>query len=341
MKRMIRQMRWGAGLVALSLLVSVAAHAEPTASDKAAAEALFDEGRALVAAGDFQKACVKLEASQKLDAGTGTLLYLADAYQKIGRTASAWATFREAAATARAGKQPERESVARARAAALAPKLAYLTITLDTGADASGLVVKRDGVEIKSELLATRVPIDPGSYVIEASAPGKKAWSTTIDIPASPGARAVTIPALGDAPVVAAAPAAPASPAITPPPAAKARVWTTPHVLGAVAGGVGLTALGVAGIFTARAVSKDAEADEHCDGARCRDREGVELSQSARGAAEVSSVMVGVGAVALLGGAILFFTAPSSAAPPATAAALRVNPVVGAGAGGLVIGGQF
>ena len=115
MKPILRQMRRCVGIVAMSLLVSAAAHAEPTASDKAAAEALFDEGRALVAAGELKKACARLEASQKLDPGTGTLLYLADAYAKNGRTASAWATFREAAATVRAGRQPDRESIARAR----------------------------------------------------------------------------------------------------------------------------------------------------------------------------------------------------------------------------------
>lgn len=229
---------------------------------------------------------------------------------------------------------------ARARAAAPAPKLAYLTVTLDTGADASGLVVKRNGVEMKSELSSTRVPIDPGSYTLEASAPGKKTWTTRIDIPASPGARAVKIPVLEDAPPAAVAPAPPASPAVAPPPAATPRTWTTPRVLGAVAGGVAITAFGMAGIFSARALSKDAEADEHCDGTRCRDLEGVELSKSARSAADVSSVMVGVGGAALITGVILFFTA-SSPAPARASLAPRFTPIVGAGAGGVRIGGQF
>src|SRR5512139_1741852 len=72
---------------AFALLANLAASAaRAQASDKAAAEALFDEGRKLMAEGKYAAACAKLEASQKLDAGVGTQLNLADCYEKSGKT---------------------------------------------------------------------------------------------------------------------------------------------------------------------------------------------------------------------------------------------------------------
>ena len=70
------------------------------ASDKAASVALFNEGRRLVGLGKLAEACPKFEASFSLVPGIGTQLNLADCYQQLGRTASAWATFRDAAIAA-------------------------------------------------------------------------------------------------------------------------------------------------------------------------------------------------------------------------------------------------
>ena len=88
---------------ALTLLVTlspVVAAAQSSSGDKAAADALFDEGKRLLAAGDTAQACAKFETSMKLFDQLGTRLNLADCYEKVGRTASAWAEFREAASLA-------------------------------------------------------------------------------------------------------------------------------------------------------------------------------------------------------------------------------------------------
>src|SRR6476619_3478469 len=72
-----------------------------SAGDKALAESLFDAGRQLMQAGDFQQACPKFAESQRQDPSPGTLINLAKCYEGLGRTASAWADDKEAATLAR------------------------------------------------------------------------------------------------------------------------------------------------------------------------------------------------------------------------------------------------
>lgn len=336
--------RWLASIgAAAALLVAAPAAWAQSPADKAAAEALFDEAKRDMEAGRHAEAARKLEASQKLDAGVGTLLYLADAYEKSGRVASAWATFREAAYSAKAIGQADREKIARARAAELEPKLYRLKL-VPPASEPAGLEIRRNGAPVAKELWGSAVPVDPGSYVIEASAPGKKPWSTTYEVPAGAGAHAIDVPALEAAPAppapaptpAAAAPAAPAPKADE-----AASDGTTQRVVGGVIAGVGVVGIAVGAIFVGDALSKDAEADEHCEGTRCRDLEGQALSEDARSAADLSTVFFGVGAAALVGGVVLYLAAPS--APHRTSASrwATVTPAVGARSGGLSLRGSF
>src|SRR5690348_15501816 len=86
--------------VVIAAVVLSFSHVARAEGDKATAEALFSEGRRLMASGDYAAACEKFAASQKHDPGLGTSLNLADCYEKSGRTASAWAEFRDAASAA-------------------------------------------------------------------------------------------------------------------------------------------------------------------------------------------------------------------------------------------------
>src|SRR5882724_6129625 len=61
-----------------------------------AAQALYDDARQLVATGNFEQACPKFKASYELDPGGGTLLNLADCYEHQGKTAQAYATYKDA-----------------------------------------------------------------------------------------------------------------------------------------------------------------------------------------------------------------------------------------------------
>ena len=78
------------GVLAACLLygASVSAQASPGA-DKAVAEALFDRGLTLMRQGQFEQACAQLEQSQSIERGIGTMLYLAECYEKLGDLAKA------------------------------------------------------------------------------------------------------------------------------------------------------------------------------------------------------------------------------------------------------------
>src|SRR4051794_27945241 len=133
------------------------------AADKAAAEALFDQGRQAMQASDFGKACGLLERSQHIEPAVGTLLYLAECYEKSGRTASAWATFREAADAADAAHEPDRARTGKKRAERLEPLLSRLTIQIAPEAQSlPGLVIQRRGQQVQAVLFNMPVPVDPG-----------------------------------------------------------------------------------------------------------------------------------------------------------------------------------
>src|SRR5262245_8654591 len=148
-------------LGSLISFVAVSAWAEPTPNDKLTAEALFSEGRKLMAAGNFRQACPKFEASLKLDPGVETMLNLGDCYEKNQQSASAWTQFREASSAARAAGSKEREELARQRTAALEPKLSRLTIVVGT----QSVHVSRDGSPVEPAAFGSALPVDPGRHV--------------------------------------------------------------------------------------------------------------------------------------------------------------------------------
>src|SRR5438132_715593 len=134
-------------LLVLAAVLALAPRARAeTASNQAAAEALFNDGRRLVGEGKFAEACPKFAESQRLDPAPGTLLNLGGCYEKNGQTASAWATFKLAASIAKQRGRADFESVAREHIAKLEPRLSTLTITVTARPD--GLAVKRDGADV-------------------------------------------------------------------------------------------------------------------------------------------------------------------------------------------------
>ena len=172
----------------LALVLSVCALLATSTSlaastdEKAAAEALFQEAVRLMKAGEFEAACSKLEASQRLDEAVGTLLRLGHCYEQTGRVASAWATFREAASLAELHGQDRRHVMARARADALESRLSTLKIVLDDSKADATVSITRNGLAVPRASWGLALPVDPGQHRIDASAAGHRSWRTLVTV---------------------------------------------------------------------------------------------------------------------------------------------------------------
>jgi len=115
-------------LVALGVeSVGGTALAEGSAQEKAMASQLFDDAERLFAAQNFAQACPKYAESHRLDPQLGSLLHLGECYTRLGRTASAWASFKDALELALA-RGDAREARIRQRIAELELHLPKLVI---------------------------------------------------------------------------------------------------------------------------------------------------------------------------------------------------------------------
>lgn len=333
-------------LVLGATMASVVAVAPSVRADeeKAGAQAAFDMGKKLMLEGRFGDACPKFQESLRIDPGVGTMLFLADCWEKTGKTASAWGQFREAEALASRQQDP-REAVARKRADALEAKLNNLVIVMPpTLSKVEGVKVQRDGTDVGAGLWGVPIPVDPGAHKIVVTAPAKKTWSTEIVVDTEARVSQVELPEqLEDgADPGAAAVEKPAAPTTPPPPAAAPSDRAkTQRIVGLVLGGVGLVGVGVGTGFGLHAKSRDdaSKADGHCDAANVCDPIGREARNDAFTAATVSTIAFGVGAAAIAAGAVLFFTAPRT-----QRAAAQITPWVsyqGQRGGGFTLSGAF
>jgi len=300
-------------------LLAAGAHAQVSASDKATAEALFDRGLVLMREGKLAEACTRLEQSQAIERGIGTMLYLAECYEKSGRTASAWALFREAASEAQAAGQVERAAQGRQRAERLEPVLSKLTIEVPGSSRVAGLAVLRNGTPIHEGAWGLPLPVDPGEQRIEARAAGYQPRTLVVAVANGTTTAKVDIPALVPAPLPVVSEAAPAQDKPADTSAAAAASTSKPQglskqkLVGIVLGGAGVVLLAVGTGYGVRAIHKNDEAKQHgCAGDTCDDAEGESLNDEALKASKVASVGIIGGAALLAGGLLTYVLAPKS-----------------------------
>src|SRR5215471_15908313 len=189
------------GLVLMLTLAGAASsgavYAEPSAGDRTLAAALFREGKALMDKGDYPAACGKLEESQRLDPGGGTILNVALCHEKQGRAATAWGEFIEALGIARRDHRQARVELAEEHIAKLEPTLSKMTIVVPPEADDPSLEITRDGAVVGRAAWGMAFPVDPGDHRVQAVAPGRRPFQTTVAVSSGEGrSLTVSIPAL-------------------------------------------------------------------------------------------------------------------------------------------------
>jgi hypothetical protein len=321
--------------LSVPLTLSRPALAQPSPASTGAAVALFEEGKRLMGQGNYAEACPKLARSQQVSPNGGTLFLLADCYAKNGQLASAWVTYKEAAARAVTAGKKDAEGLALEAAKALAPDVTWVTIV---ASDAEGLTVLRDGAELAHAEWGVAMPLDPGAHRFEARARGKKAWSTELRVTTKGQQLRVDVPKLeADAEHAAGT-------------SGEGGAWGTQRYVGVGLAGAGVVGLALGTIFGLRSSSKNSDAAAHCVADKYCDAEGLRLDDEGRSAGAISTVAFVAGGAALASGAIVFLTAPTirpadSGASARSARGVRVGgagaPGIGGGAFALRVSGSF
>ena len=299
------------GLLAALLLASSAGQAwadpPPAASlgPSTVAESLFREALVLMQQGAFDRACSKLEESERLDPGGGTLLNLARCYEGQGRIATAWSTYREALGFAHRDHREERATFAEERLASLEPRLPRLMLRLPDGD--RGTTVFVDDVPMHAAALETPQPVDPGVHTIRASAAGRRDFSAVVKL-AEREAREISVPPLAPDPA-----ATPPDSFLRPGPAPETSSGATQRMLGGSILAVGGAGLLTGIIFGVLALEANSTANGLCPGsAPCSDPTGLSASDRAHSFGTVSTISLIAGAALVIGGGVLLLTAHPS-----------------------------
>lgn len=317
-----------ASVVVGGLCGSSLALAEPSETDRNLAQSLFDQGKRLMASGDFRQACPKLQESQRLDPGGGTLLNLALCHEREGKIATAWTEFREALSVARRDGRKERMDAAQEHMVALEPRVPWLTLTVQ--GDLAGQELKLDGVVVGKAGWGSPLAIDPGSHKLSATAPGKKPWTHSLTI-SEAEKQSLIVPELDDAP--------PGSPQASPDSASAAQQASssasTKTTAGWIVGGAGVAALGVGTFFGFKALSQKKDSDAQCPTDTTCTEAGAELSDKAHTSAWIANVGIALGIAGIGVGTYLVLTGHQASADKASQGrprlALNANATPGGG----------
>ena len=282
--------------------------AQKTAANARAAQLLFDEAKRAADAGDYATACPKFVRSHQLDPAGGTILHAADCHEHEGKLATAWAEYNEALSFAVKAKRADRETIARARIEALAPKLAMLHLQLPPAARTrAGYTVWLDGTRLgdAKTVADVPVPVDAGTHVLEARAPSYLTATRNVAIADGQEQTVTFLPLRPD----------PSAPKDLPPPVlgAPAR-GRTQRIAGLALTGVGAAGLVVGGIFGIRALTIGDQQSRCTLGALhtgCP-QSAVDGQNRARTSGTISTVGFVAGGVLAAGGLALYFSAPKA-----------------------------
>jgi hypothetical protein len=293
------------------------------------ADALFEQGKRLRDAGEIEKACAAFAQSQAIGPGVGITMHLADCYERLGRTGSAWTEFVLAEKTAHE-RADQREATAHTRAAALEPKLQRLTIAVGAAAPEDTSLVQLDGRTVPKAMWHVAIVTDPGDHLVTFQAPTIERHTYPVHV----DARASVTVRVGDAPAgpqsteatPLPSPSTAAAPIPSPPPndpprphPGSTRKWVEIGLLGGavVAAGVGLGLL---------VVKNDSWSNGGANGGPYVDPV----------AAAGSKIALGTAGAAAAAAIVLYLTTPRS-----SETALRLSPAPMVGGAGALLQGAF
>jgi hypothetical protein len=272
------------------------------------------------------------------------LLNLADCYEHQGKTAQAYATFKDALDVARRDGRNERVEFATQHLADLEKRVSRLSVVVRDAARVSGLQVTVDGTPLDTAAYGVALPVDPGSHLVRAEAPGKEPFEKSVDVPSTSAKQLeLEVPPLGDQAAASGAATVGAGPSPSGDTGGSQRSGpSTARTLGFVAGGFGIVSVGVGSFFGLKAFNRWDARNAACQGG-CTP-EAKTASDDAQQAATISTIGFGVGVAALGAGLVLILTAPSSKEPSPSSAhvgKVQVGVLSGRDGAGLWLGSKW
>jgi len=289
----------------LNLLLTVCLAVQPAMAQSTPqehAQELFNEGLRLMQSDHCQDAVSFFIESQSNDPAAATLANLATCYARLGKTGSAYSTYKLAARAAILENKPELQKQTDHAATALMPQLTQLRVVpLGNGGLPS---IKINGQAVED--VRKPIPLDPGENIIEATAPGHETWRRIFSAQGGGTLLVVEVPDLS----------ARHEPTMTetsrvtatqPPDTSKKRTDLKPYAI--VAAGAGLVAIGIGTALTFSALSKQNSANSYCDGRLCT-QPGIDLRNQALDRAAIATWSVTFGIVSLGAAATLWFLSP-------------------------------
>lgn len=323
----------------LATFVVVGAWASPALADSSShdkAAAAFLEARKYIEAGNCDAAVTKLRESLAFEPSVGARLNLAECTETTDPL-GAWRVLKEAANLAYLNHD-DRLSLAETRATALEKRLPTIRVNIPQAVlEAPGFELRVDGELVdRFHYRAGVLAVKPGKHVVEASAP-QRHWAEAVATETG-GATQVNVQLERDACTVPASNAPAAAPATV---VVSDRPGSARRTLGLAVAGVGVVGVATGVVFGILTLNKRSKIDDLCGGsaASCNAPAGsVDAErESAKTSATISTASFVAGGLALVGGGLLFFTAPSSS----SAANVRIAPRVGTNGGGMGLEGTW
>ena len=323
-----------AGILALA----VSAHAQDNFQAVSAAKTLFEQGQKQMEEKNYDAACQSFKASNEAVARVGTLLNLADCYEKGGKLASAWGAYFDAIALGRRQNKPEYEEFAQKNRDRLDPLLSKMTIVVPPEVKVDGMKVTRDGQVVEPVALGVAIAIDPGKHVIEATAPRKLAFHTEVTVDDAHKNVEVKVEKLAEAPM---------QWARGNQPQIVEKVVEVPSAITPIRiGGIVLGSLGIASVIVGSALGLVANdkyqgaLKNNCGGdPNACTPVGVTNGAAAHDMANVATGLFVGGLIAVAGGVTLFIVGAPSRPSSSGQGALRIVPLPGGA--GASFGGTF
>ncbi|HSD90172.1 MAG TPA: hypothetical protein VLB44_21725 [Kofleriaceae bacterium] len=295
-------------------------------SKQSEADEAFKQGRELVKSGNYIDACEQFQHSQQLDPQLGTLFNIAQCSEKIGKLATAAASYRELVAR---DQNAERKAAATKALAELGPRIPKIVAKVDK--PPPGITITLDS-KTGSQPIEPNKPVEAnfGEYTLVARAKGYTEMISRFRIGDEGTTKTIEVVLLPGA----------SNSDIIKKPSERTTEEETPHshrkLIGIGVGAVGGAAL-IGGIVVgvmARSQWNDARAI--CGGTTCTTQDEVDranaLGDKARSKAGLSTGLVIGGAVLAAAGVALWVTAPGD---------VQVAPTASDSGAGVTFAGRF